>query len=126
MIIIVIVIIIFLVFLVSAIPQAFRNKFGPEWIPAELKISFNHFKVDCEDNKTIKYLFSDEEISNVFSQIDFQISNKIQTNNNSFPLKFQESYWCKIDNEMYEYRQLESNNLKATLSIITKELVYYK
>lgn len=115
----------FLFFVVWGFSQAFRNKFGPEWIPSELKIDFNHFNVNYEDKKTIKYLLSEDEANEIFLQIDNQINNKIQTNKSSFPHKFPESTWIKSNNSTYEFRQSENNKIRATFIVNTKELIYF-
>jgi hypothetical protein len=118
--------ILFLLFIVWGFAQGFRNKFGPEWIPAELRIQFNHFNVSNENKKTIRYLFNEHETDEISVQIYSLITTNTQIINNSFPFKFPESIWIKIDNETYEYRQIESNKLKATFSTKNNELIYHK
>jgi hypothetical protein len=116
----------FLLFVIYALSKGLRNKYGPEWIPAELRINFNHFNVSNENKKTIRYALNEIETDEIFVQIYFLITDNTQVVNNSFPLKFPESTWIKIDNETYEYRQIESNKLKAVFSTKNKELIYHK
>ena len=118
--------ILFLLFVVYGFSKGFRNKFGPEWIPAELIINFNHFNVSNENKKTIRYALNENETDEIFVQIYSLITDNTQVVNNSFPFKFPESTWIKIDNETYEYRQIESNKLKAIFSTKNKELIYHK
>lgn len=98
--------ILFLLFVVWGFSKGFRNKFGPEWIPAELRINFNHFNVSNENKKTIRYALNENETDEIFVQIYPLITENTQVVNNSFPFKFPESTWIKIDNETYEYRQI--------------------
>jgi hypothetical protein len=118
--------ILFFLFVVWGFPKGFRNKFGPEWIPAELRINFNHFNVSNENKKTIRYALDENETDEIFIQIYSLITNNTQAVNNSFPFKFPESFWIKIDHETYEYRQIETNKLKAIFSTKNKELIYHK
>lgn len=117
----------FLLFVISKMPQAFNNKFGPEWIPNELNIRFNHFNVNFENNKIIKYLLSEDEIYEISIQINYLISNQITYNiTNSDTLINQKYSWRRSDNETYEYRQVVNDELKASLLLNTNELVYFK
>lgn len=125
-IIIIIIICAFILLFLWAISQGFRDKYGPEWIPAELKINFNHFEVNDEDKKTIKYLFSEDEANDILLQIVDQIDNKMHPYKSLFPHSFPESNWIKSNDSTYEFRQLESNKLKAEFIVNTKELIYFK
>ena len=118
--------ILFLLFVVWGFSKGFRNKYGPEWIPAELRINFNHFNVSNENKKTIRYALNENETDEIFVQIYSLITTNTQVVYNSFPFKFPESIWIKIDDETYEYRQIESNKLKAIFSTKNKELIYHK
>ena len=118
--------ILFLLFAVWGISKGLRNKFGPEWIPAELQMDFNHFNVSNENKKTIRYTLSENETNKIFVQISSLITDNTRVINNSFPFKFPDSIWIKIDDETYEYRQIESKKLKAIFSTKNNELVYHK
>jgi hypothetical protein len=118
--------VIFLIFALLAISMGLRNKFGPEFIPVELRINFNYFNVGNENKKTIKYSLNDNETDEIFFQISHLIANNIQDISNSFLSEFPLSRWIKIDDETYEYRQIESTKLKAKFSTKDKELIYYK
>lgn len=118
--------ILFFYFMVWGISQGLRNKFGPEWIPFELQIKFNHNTIDFEDKKIIKYVLSDKESIEAVSQINYQITNKQVHNGHRSPFEFQESYWRKIDSNVYKFRQVKTDRLKAVFTSSNKELIYYK
>jgi len=129
----IILLILFFLFIVWGISKGIRNKFGPEWIPAELRIMFNHIDVDLEDRRVIKYLLSDYDAREITFQINSQINNEnphiieeLEHNRNSFPQRFPESFWRKINDKTYEFWQVDSNKLKATFSTMNNELIYYK
>ena len=61
--------ILFFIFIVWIFSKGLRNKFGPEWIPGELEISFNYFNVTLENKKTIRYSLSENETIKIADQI---------------------------------------------------------
>ncbi len=124
--IIICVVILFFIFLVWVFSQGFKNKYGPEWIPAELRIDFNHINVNYEDEKTIKYLLSEDETNEIFYQIDNQINNNANTYKSALPYTFPEATWIENNHSTYEFRQSENNILKAVFIIDKKELIYFK
>ena len=119
-------VVIFTIFLIFLISAGFREKYGPEWIPAELKINFNCINVNYEDKKIIKFVLSDAEAYQILFQIDDQINEGTQSNKNSFPYEFPVSSWIKIHETNYEFRQSEDNKIKATFMLDTNELIYFK
>lgn len=116
-----------ILFMVSRLPQAFNNKFGPEWIPKELNIRFNHLNVNLENEQTIKYLLTEDEIYEISIQINCLISNDINyIVKKSNTISNQNYSWRRSYNEKYEYRHVVNNELKAILLLNTNELVYFK
>lgn len=118
--------ILFFLFILWAISKGLRNKFGPEWLPAELKIDFNYINVCNENRKTIRYVLSEHESNAILKQISSLITNNSEAINSSFDFEFQKFYWTPVGDETYAYRQIESQKLKAVFSVKNKELIYYK
>jgi hypothetical protein len=118
--------ILFFLFILWAISKGLRNKFGPEWLPAELKIDFNYINVSNENRKTIRYVLSEHESNAILKQISSLITNNSEAINSSFDFEFQKFYRIPVDDETYAYRQIESQKLKAVFSVKNKELIYYK
>jgi hypothetical protein len=118
--------ILILLFFVRTISEGFRKKFGPEWIPAELKINFDYFNVSHEDKKTIRYKLSEYDADDISNQISSILSQNTLEVRHSLPHRLPESKWIKIDDEAYEYRTLTSNKLKAIFSNKNRELIYHK
>jgi|APGre2960657505_1045072.scaffolds.fasta_scaffold173464_1 hypothetical protein len=111
--------ILFFIFIVWIFSKGLRNKFGPEWIPGELEISFNYFNVTLENKKTIRYSLSENETIKIADQIcNLIIDSKI--NNDEYYL------WRKSDNVTCEYRQMKNDKLKAILLLNSRELIYFK
>ena len=106
---IILIVVLFLIFAAWGISMGLRNKYGPEWIPSELKIKFNHLNISCENKRTIKYSLNDYETKEIFNQISILIENNniIDFNNLQIPL----CKWIKLDNETYEFREIESRML---------------
>jgi hypothetical protein len=113
-------------FFVWAISKGFKKKFGPEWLPAELKITFDYINLSHEDKKTIRYTLSKHETVEISEQICSMISNRNYDVIHSAPHSFPSSIWIKIDDETYEYRHIKSNKLKAVFSNKNRELIYHK
>ncbi|MEN9963049.1 MAG: hypothetical protein RL582_144 [Bacteroidota bacterium] len=109
-------------FFVWAISKGFKKKFGPEWLPAELKITFEYINVSHEDKKTIRYSLSEHETIEIFEQICSLNTNDTYDFIHSSP----SSIWIKIDDETFEYRHIKSNKLKAVFSNKNRELIYHK
>jgi len=118
--------ILILLFFSRAISEGFRKKFGPEWIPAELKIDFDYFNVSHEDKKTIIYRLSEYDADDILNQISSKLTHNSHEISHSLPHSFPESVWIKIDDETYEYRTHTSNKLKANFSNKNRELIYHK
>ena len=119
--------ILFFVFILWAISKGLRNKFGPEWLPAELQIDFNYINVSNENRKTIRYVLGEHESNAILKQISSLITNNSEAINCSFDFEIQKFCWIPvIEDETYEYRQTESKKLKAVFSVKNKELIYYK
>jgi hypothetical protein len=113
-------------FFVWAISEGIKKKFGPEWLPAELKIDFDYFNVSHEDKKTIRYTLNEYDAEDILKQISSLLIENSYFVNRSNSHAFPKSIWIKIDEESFEYRQIESNKLKALFSNKNKELIYYK
>jgi len=111
--------ILFFIFIVWIFSKGLRNKFGPEWIPGELEISFNYFNVTLENKKTIRYSLSENETIKIADQICNLIIDS-KKNNDEYYL------WRKSDNETCEYRQMKNDKLKAILLLNSRELIYFK
>ena len=111
--------ILFFIFIVWIFSKGLRNKFGPEWIPGELEISFNYFNVTLENKKTIRYSLSENETIKIADQICNLIIDS-KKNNDEYYL------WRKIDNETFEYRKMKNDKLKAILLLNSRELIYFK
>lgn len=119
--------ILFFVFILWTISKGLRNKFGPEWLPAELQIDFNYINVSNENRKTIRYVLGEHESNAILKQISSLITNNSEAINCSFDFEIQKFCWIPvIEDETYEYRQTESKKLKAVFSVKNKELIYYK
>ena len=115
-----------LLFFIWAISEGFKKKFGPEWLPAELKINFDYINVSHEDKKTIRYTLGEYDAEDIFEQISSLITDIQYVVNRSNPYAFPKSIWIKIDEKSFEFRQIESNKLKAVFSNKNKELIYFK
>ena len=115
-------------FIFWGISQGLRNKYGPEWIPDELNIRFNHFNINSENKKTIRYLLSENETYEITTQIDDSINSHIENNylTNSDKFSVLKYSWRKSNNESYEYRQIKNDKLKAMLLLNSRELIYFK
>ena len=115
-------------FIFWGISQGLRNKYGPEWIPDELNIRFNHFNINSENKKTIRYLLSENETYEITTQIDDSINSHIENNYLTTSDKFSvlKYIWRKSNNESYEYRQIKNDKLKAMLLLNSRELIYFK
>ncbi len=111
--------ILFFIFIVWIFSKGLRNKFGPEWIPGELEISFNYFNVTLENKKTIRYSLSENETIKIADQICNLIIDS-KKNNDEYYL------WRKSDNETFEYRKMKNDKLKAILLLNSRELIYFK
>ena len=111
--------ILFFIFIVWIFSKGLRNKFGPEWIPGELEISFNYFNVTLENKKTIRYSLSENETIKIAEQICNLIIDS-KKNNDEYYL------WRKNDNETFEYRKMKNDKLKAILLLNSRELIYFK
>ncbi|MDO9551922.1 hypothetical protein [Rhodonellum sp.] len=120
--------ILFFLFMVWGISQGLRNKYGPEWISGELNIRFNHFNINSENKKTIRYLLSENETYEITTQIEDSMNSHIENNylTNSDKFSVLKYIWIKSNNETYEYRQIENDKLKAMLLLNSRELIYFK
>ncbi len=117
-------------FLLTAwgLSQGFKKKFGPEWIPGELNISFNYFEVDDENEKRIRYVLSENETDEIATQVHALIKDyeKNIFVDNSYKLKANKYIWKKCSDEVFECRNLNNDTLKATLLLSSKKLIYFK
>lgn len=81
----------------TIISKGLRNKFGPEWIPGELEISFNYFNVILENKKTIRYLLSENETIKIADQIYNLIIDSKKNNDESY-------LWRKSDSPFLSFK----------------------
>jgi hypothetical protein len=114
-----------MILLIFLIGNGLSEKFGPEWIPHELGIRFNHLKISVYNPKITSYQFSEFETESIRSQISCLISGESQTNPVSYP-DLAPSAWIRTDGATYEFRQTEDNLTKAIFSTKNRELVYFK
>ena len=116
------IIILFLVFFFWAIGKGLDNKFGPEWIPVELGIQFNHINVYSEDKETIKYLLTENETLD----IEEQITDNLKYNLFDGTEKSRSGLWTNPRDKVYSFKESSNNKLKAELSVKKKTLIYYR
>jgi len=119
-----------LLFLLIAwgLSQGIKKKFGPEWIPVELNISFNYFEFDEENEKNIRYVLSASDTEEIATQIQALI-NEYDKNifvDHSEKRKPAKYLWRKYNDETYEFRHVKNHTLKAMLLLNSKELIYFK
>jgi hypothetical protein len=105
-----------------------KKKFGPEWIPGELNISFNYFEFDEENEKNIRYVLSANETEEITTQIHALINdnNKNTFVDHSGKRKPNNYLWRKCNDEAFEFRDKKNDTLKAMLLLNSKELIYFK
>lgn len=115
-----------LMLLVFLIGKGLSEKFGPEWIPYELGISFNHLKISVDTPKITSFEFSAFEAEMIRSQISDLMSGDSQASPVSYPYPVAPTAWTMKDDETYECRQVDTNQTKAIFSYKNRELVYYK
>ena len=119
-----------LLFLLMAwgLSKGFKKKFGPEWIPGELNISFNYFEFDEENEKNIRYVLSASETEEIAIQIQALINDYKKNTfvDNSGKRKPNKYLWRKCNDETYEFRDMKNDTLKAMLFLNSKELIYFK
>jgi hypothetical protein len=122
---VILLLIILLMVLVILIGQGFSEKFGPEWIPHELGIEFNHLKITFQNSETIFYQLNESETEQVRSRILFLITVSPQKPTSLYP-DLRLTSWKFTGDESYECRENETQKLKAVFSVRKMELRYYK
>lgn len=119
-----------LLFLLIAwgLSQGIKKKFGPEWIPGELNISFNYFEFDEENEKKIRYVLSANETEEIATQIqalinDYKKNPFVDHTEKRNPNNY---LWRKCNDETYEFRHKKNDTQKAIFLLNSKELIYFK
>ena len=109
-------------FLIWAINQGMLEKFGPEYIPIELGIQFNHHRPISEDEAKISYNLSEIEKQKVFGAIQDQFNTE-----SKFPYgSLQNHKWEKFAEQESRFIDTLSRDLKAVFSMNSGQLIYYK
>jgi hypothetical protein len=115
-----------LIIIFGALSKGIDQKFGREWIPKELHLNFNHFNISKENEEKIEFYLSDSEKEDILDQISILIASYDSVEITPSSFSFQKCRWLKIEEATFECREIETSKLKAVISTLTKELVYFK
>jgi hypothetical protein len=115
----------FFLLVIWVLNQGMLNKFGPEYIPMELGIKFNHRGYSTEDKSKFVYQLSEYEMREILQQIDVQIDNQ-----NGLPesgLNTLENHvWRKPSDHEYQFINEENGNARAIIDLNLQQLIYLK
>jgi len=116
---IILILVVGFVFVIWLIGSGLDNKYGPEFIPRNLGIEFNHFKYVSEDSEKFIYILQDHELIEVTAQIESMIHEQKPSN---FKLNF---IWKVNSDNEFELFNSETNQVMATLDKSDGRLIYY-
>ena len=116
---------VFFLFIIWVLNEGMLNKFGPEYIPMELGIKFNHRGYSSDDKSKFMYRLSEYETQGILQQIEIHMDNEngLATSGLNTP---ENHVWRKSTDYEYQFINEENGNARASIDLNLQQLIYLK